>query len=70
MSARRKGVAHMGDFAGDAITWRVTVSGDAIVAREKGNPRREVTQSIPEWLAEKAGFTGATQPLKGASERD
>ena len=57
---RRHRVAHLGDWPGDAMTWRVIVTSDTIVAREVGNPGREVSQGVAEWLAEKAGFTGRT----------
>lgn len=62
---RRHRAAHLGDYHGDNITWRVKVVGNAIIARELGNPEREIVQSLPEWLAEKAGFAGKTQVLKG-----
>lgn len=57
---RRTCAAHIGDWQGDAMTWRVVVEGDLIVARELSNPAREVSQSIADWLAEKAGFHGMT----------
>lgn len=68
MSAKqRQRRAHLGRLAGDNITWDVRFDGGCIVARCKGNPSREVTQPLSEWLAEKAGFHGRTQTLVGVS---
>lgn len=68
----RKSRANLGRYAGDSITWDVRFDGGHIVARCKGDPSREHSQPVAEWLAEKVGFTGKTETLKGGAlnERD
>lgn len=60
----RKRMAHLGDWPGDEMVWRVSVVSGVIIARRVGRPGVEASQSVVEWLQERTGYSGATAEMK------